>query len=138
MLAARNRRVQPELADIGDEDGTLGAGHHSPARLDLAAVEVEQHAALVQSADPEDGEVRLEVRVESRRGLPDDVSVVTTTGPAGQRDLDVLVAFPGADKRRAALERKPPDIDGGSPGISGRSLFSGRKANEEPILPGGW
>ena len=77
-----------ELHAVGNQDRLARAVHDRLGDLDLAVVEVEQRAVLVDRRGADDGVIDLELADEIDRGLADDAAVGVPHDAARDDDLD--------------------------------------------------
>src|SRR5260370_39009674 len=87
-MADAHRRGAPELGAVGHQDHVARIGDDGLRRLDLAVVEIEQGAVLVDRRRADHGVVDLELLDEVVRLLADHRTVGAAYRAAGHDDLD--------------------------------------------------
>ena len=88
-MAAPNRRIAPELGDVGYEHDRSAIGRDGLPCLDFVDVKIEQRAVQFDAADAEDPVIGTEAREEVCGGFADDVPIQSPERAARNRDFHV-------------------------------------------------
>ena len=87
-MADADRRRALELGGVGDEDDVPCIGDDRLRDLDLAKVEIEQGAVMIDRRGADDGIIDLELLDEIDGGLADNAAVRAAHHAAGDHHLD--------------------------------------------------
>src|SRR6185436_13609628 len=122
-MTAAHSSVAPELADVRDQQGDSAVSNDGLTGLELVRVKIEQRAILIDAADAENSEIRLEPGKKPHCGVADDIAVQGAQRSPGDRDFDVgitrerrgHVQIVGYDSQILTMGQRLRDIFGRRP-----------------------